>query len=153
MSKYIFIITIFLAIFCSGCSDVKEEGDKITKVSQKLDVFVDKTSGYTWLDNNQTKRLKKDWLDAKNYCEKLFANGYENWHLPTKKQLESIVDKSNMPSIKEGFKNVAPKGYWTNDEVDLKDGYVWAIYFNHGGEVWELKTDTNYVRCVRDQND
>jgi hypothetical protein len=144
---------MFFALFFLGCSDTKDEIKKIKKVSQNLDVFIDKETGLTWLDNNQTKRLKKDWLDAKSYCEELYANGYEDWQLPTKKQLISLVDKSNMPAIKTGFKNIVPRGYWTNDEIDIKDGYVWAIYFNHGGEVWELKTDTNYVRCVRDKND
>lgn len=153
MFKYLFTIPIFFALFFLGCSDTKDEIEKIKKVSQNLDVFIDKETGLTWLDNNQTKRLKKDWLDAKSYCEELYANGYEDWHLPTKKQLQSILNRSNKPVIKKGFKNVEPKGYWTNDEIEIKDGYVWAIYFNHGGEVWELKTDTNYVRCVRGKND
>jgi len=153
MSKYILIMSIFFSFFFMGCSDVKEENKKLKKTSQKLDVFVDKEAGYVWLDNNQTKQLKKDWLDAQSYCEELYANGYEDWHLPTKKQLQTLVDKSNTPAIKSGFKNVVPKGYWTNEKIEVKDGYVWAIYFNHGGEVWELNTDTNYVRCVRGKND
>ncbi|WP_373073803.1 DUF1566 domain-containing protein [Sulfurimonas sp.] len=152
MSKYISITFIFFTLLFLGCSDTKET-ETVKKVSQNLDVFTDKTTGYTWIDNNQTKQLKKDWLDAVSYCEELYANGHEDWHLPTKEQLKTIVDKSKTPAIKSGFKNVTPYGYWTNDKIDIKDGYVWALYFNHGGEVWELRTDTNYVRCVRSTND
>lgn len=153
MSKYILIISLLFSVLTVGCSDAKVENKKIKKVSQKLDVYIDKTTGYTWIDDKQTKRLKKDWLDAVSYCEELNANGYEDWHLPTKKQLKSIVDRSNTPAIKKDFKNVAPKGYWSGDKIEINDGYIWAIYFNYGGEVWEVKTDTNYVRCVRDKSD
>lgn len=151
MFRYTFVVFIFFSIFLSGCLDSEKQG--IKKVSQTLDVFIDKTTGYTWIDNNQTRILKKDWVDALKYCEELYANGYEDWYLPTKEQLQTIVDRSKNPAIKDGFKNVEPKGYWTNEKIDIKDGYVWAIYFNHGGEVWELKTDTNYVRCLRIDND
>jgi hypothetical protein len=33
-----------------------------------------------------------DWKSAKEACEKLISNGYSDWHLPSKEELNSVYD-------------------------------------------------------------
>ena len=40
----------------------------------------------------------RDWLSSIQYCEDLELAGYDDWHLPTIKELQSIVDYSRSPS-------------------------------------------------------
>ena len=39
----------------------------------------------------------RDWLSSIQYCEELTLAGYENWHLPHAKELQSLVDYYRSP--------------------------------------------------------
>ncbi|NBY09696.1 MAG: DUF1566 domain-containing protein [Sphingobacteriia bacterium] len=90
---------------------------------------------------------KFNWTDAKTACDELVLNGYTDWRLPSKEELEFI------------FNNVY--------ELGLKAGvlrtYYWSSTENYGYNAWYLVTDSHkesdysykyhgtfYVRAVRD---
>jgi len=70
-------------------------------------IVVDKNTNLMWQDNIDTEYVKKTWEDAKQYCEDLELDGYDDWFLPTVEQLLTITDKSKFnPSIKKEFNHV-----------------------------------------------
>ncbi|MFK5947761.1 MAG: helicase-related protein, partial [Methylococcales bacterium] len=54
------------------------------------------------------------WAMAKSYCSSLFLSGYDDWRLPTKKELILLV-----PDVKKGKLSYGTGGsYWTSQEFE-----------------------------------
>jgi len=102
-----------------------------------------------WQDDEDTKTVQKKWDDAQRYCNNLQPLGFNDWRLPTKSELESIVDKSREPAIKEEFKNCSSSGYWSSTTNEYGKYNAWIVNF-YNGYVYSSNKDLNYyVRCVR----
>ncbi len=114
------------------------------------ELVIDKTTGLMWQDSIDTKTIRKNRKDAKQYCRRLVFAGYKDWYLPRVKELKSIVDetKSN-PAIRKGFKNVKSAQYWTSSP-NLSD-IITAINvdFKSGQAYKNTREGKAYVRCVR----
>lgn len=75
-------------------------------------------------------------LNAKNYC------GYNDWRLPTKHELESIVDYGGkQPTINGIFLGQQLSVYWSSS--------AWGVNFNNGSDDSDHKGNRHYVRAVR----
>ena len=110
------------------------------------EIFTDKTTGLVWQD----KSVKKEWNDAKEYCQNLIFEGKSDWRLPSTKELQSIVDiKKYDPAIKDGFKNVTSNVYWSSYENVSSNSEAWCVYFKSGRTSHRNKSYKLYVRCVR----
>ena len=115
------------------------------------EVVIDKTTGLMWQDNIDTKTIKKNRKDAKEYCRSLVFGGYDDWYLPRIKQLKSIVDnKKRNPAIRDGFQNVQTYHYWSSSP-NLSSSLinVFNIDFKNGQKYNNNKRGKCYVRCVR----
>ena len=55
----------------------------------------DKATGLTWMQTDSGTGMV--WEDALAYCESLDYAGFNDWHLPNIKELQSIVDYSRSP--------------------------------------------------------
>ncbi len=109
-----------------------------------------KLGNLEWQDNSQAKTTKLNWQDAKAYCQELELVGYDDWRLPSIKELQSIVDASRYnPAIKRGFANVASSRYWSSSEYVSVAKYAWVVYFKYGGTSYGTKSAEYFVRCVR----
>jgi hypothetical protein len=93
-----------------------------------------------------------DWNSGKTSCEELILNGYSDWHLPSKEELNAL--HVNLTQI--GVGGFAVCGYWSSTEYDDYD--AWLKYFpqNYLGEFFyrgqELnmsKKEKSMVRAVR----
>lgn len=93
-----------------------------------------------------------------SYCNtKAFVNrvnvtgfcGANNWRLPTRDELNSIVSYDLKPSIDSTyFPNTVPLYYWTSVPYAYKNLHVWTISFQSGGgSPWE-KHYNHAVRLV-----
>ena len=115
------------------------------------EIVIDKSAGLMWQDNIDTKTIKKNRKDAKQYCRSLVFAGYKDWYLPKIKQLKSIVDRSNHnPAIYKEFKNVQSYHYWSaspNLSANLIN--VLNIDFKNGQKYSTNRRGKCYVRCVR----
>ncbi len=85
-----------------------------------------------------------DWNSAKTACDELVLNGYSDWHLPSKEELNSVY--VNLKQV--GVGGFAKKAYWSSTEGGY-DG-AWGQGFTSGAQNYPGKNDTNLgVRAVR----
>ena len=112
--------------------------------------FVDKSTNLMWQDNHASKSLKKSWSGAKEYCENLSLNGYDDWYLPSVEQLLTITDKTKYnPSVKRGIKNITSNDYWSASSSVSFSSFAWYVNFKYGLSYGNDKSYEYYVRCVR----
>ena len=84
-----------------------------------------------------------DWNSAKTACEELILNGYSDWHLPSKEELNSVY--VNLKQIGGG--GFASGTYWSSAED--YGGYAWEQNFNNGNQNYNYKSYEYGVRAVR----
>ena len=115
-------------------------------------VVVDSTAKLMWMDNFSNVKNRLNHSDATDYCEQLQYAGYDNWRLPTIKEFELIVDKTNEKSyINRAFKFNMPVGYWAS-KAHWRTFWFYADYmfFVSGTPYYDSRHKMKFVRCVRD---
>lgn len=111
--------------------------------SDKQEILLDTKTNIMWQDNQQTKTITKTWHDAADYCKNLSLGGFEDWQLPDKENLAYLYKE------KKKLINVADNIYWSSSSYSSYDSYSWGVYFSHGKQIGNSKTDSNYIRCIR----
>ena len=131
------IILITLGLSTALLADFTKTGDVVT----------DNTTGLQWQDN---ETVSKTWTGAIDYCESLVLGGYNDWRLPNKKELLSIVDYTKFnPSIDAVFSNTTSDAYWSSTTYASYNVLARVVYFAYGNTSYNYKSNTLYVRCVR----
>ena len=103
------------------------------------------------LDENAEHGLiasKKDlgvynWLTAKKECEELEINGYTDWYLPSKDELNLLIKSKDQIG---GFDYINHYNYWSSSEYGSDDAWFQDANGNQGPY---YKPSTYYVRAVR----
>ena len=99
-----------------------------------------------------------NWQQALAECENFELRGYDDWHLPSRNELQSIVDYSrSLPAIDPNyFPNTMLSSYWSSTTDASNTPYAWSVNFSYGAISYNYKnTTTNYtyVRAVRSAQD
>ena len=91
------------------------------------------------------------WQAALDYCDTLNWAGYTDWRLPSKNELQSIVDYDEyVPAIDEtAFPGVGPAVYFSSSSNTLTSSLAWSVSFTFGYVECMPKSQTWFVRCVR----
>jgi len=125
-----------------GVKAVFQDNDDLTISDQK--------SGRIWMKTDDG--VGRPWQEAIDYCESLELAGHNDWRLPGKFELESIVDYGRAyPALDPVFKCQA-SFYWSNLPYTDDPIYAWGVLFNDGGDHWLDKKNHYFVRCVRGGN-
>ncbi len=90
------------------------------------------------------------WSEAKTICDDLVINGYDDWYLPSKDELQSLY--SNL--YKLGIGGFYSEKYWSSTEQQGTNSYgssAWPFNFSYGGAYNSInKDDTSIlIRAVR----
>jgi len=103
-----------------------------------------------WQDDSEAKSIQKSWSDAQIYCEDLSLGGYTDYRLPTKVELETLIDFSkHNPAIDNAFKNISSSVYWSSTTNVGNSDYARYLHFGIGNTGIGSKSNSGCVRCVR----
>ena len=86
------------------------------------------------------------WEEALNYCESLNLTGCDDWRLPNRNELQSIVDYSTYnPAIDiTAFPDTMSSDYWSSTTYSYDNVHAWRVYFYYGHVVssdsWMIST-------------
>ncbi len=93
-----------------------------------------------------------EWAEAVARCEELDWGGYQDWRLPDRYALESIVDNGESdPGIDESaFPNTPAAWFLSSSSYAGDSSRAWLVNFDYDDLYFYDKTYTPcYVRCVR----
>ncbi len=120
------------------------ESSKNLKIGQKYQggiIFYLDDSGEHGKVCTEKETLSGDWDAAMEECRNLSLNGFNDWYLPSKVELERLyIYRSEIG----GFAN---KPYWSSTEGD--NYTAWFQNFTSGYQNFYSKIYTYYVRAVR----
>ncbi|MEA3452551.1 MAG: DUF1566 domain-containing protein [Bacteroidota bacterium] len=118
----------------------KKKIDKINKTIKNETVLI---GGVMWQDNLESKNKIININDAKKYCKNLKIGYYDDWYIPTLKQLQSLhKSKSKLRHLSDWF-------YWSNKKVQNKNGMYGVNFKEYKDNSWSDSSYTQYIRCVR----
>ena len=118
----------------------------ISTPTENNDVIVtDTATGLIW---QKTYVSGKKWQQALDYCENLTYAGYDDWRLPDKNELASLVNYAKYFPASD-FPDMPKESFWSSSTSVLNHEYAWRVDFSHGSVFINNKSDTYYVRCVR----
>lgn len=111
--------------------------------------ITDNATGRMWMQ--ATAEDKMNWPDALAWCESLSLAGYDDWRLPTIKEIESIVNDVNeeLAINSNYFSDTMPSNYWSSTTRDEDPAYAWHVSFSGIKYGYSYKTYAYYVRAVR----
>ncbi|MHB8092903.1 MAG: Lcl domain-containing protein [Syntrophales bacterium] len=93
----------------------------------------------------------KTWDEALKYAEGLSLARYNDWRLPTLKELQSIVNYShyNLATDTAFFPGTLSSDCWSSSTNAYWGGGAWGIDFDHGDVYGQGKMTALAVRAVR----
>ena len=118
---------------------------------------------YTWFDGESGRdngTFSKNCYWGKNCNTLTFIEdinkaelcGYSNWRLPTREELNSIVDyygEGDTLIDTNFFPNTQMDSYWTSVSVTSNPSIAYEVPFFYGGSMARDKTIDTFVRLVR----
>jgi len=114
---------------------------------------IDEKTGLIWQDNAEVAQKDLNYDEAVAYCQDLNLDGFNNWRLPTLREVYSIVDLSqNRPALKNGFEIRDDGRYWTSTLFAKNpEKEAWYISMRYGEAEAYKKSRIYHVRCVREK--
>lgn len=144
MAKGICLAVVGLFLLCSAASgELVDNGDG---------TVTDTTTGLVW---QQAEAGAMTWEAALTYCEDLELAGHDDWRLPNRSELQSIVDYQTFhPAIDAAvFPGAMAAAYWSSTSYADNPVHAWQVDFNDGSVCGEVglygKSVSYFVRAVR----
>jgi hypothetical protein len=113
------------------------------------ETVLDLVTGLEW--QRATNASTRPQADSVAYCDTLVLDGKDDWRLPSRIELASIVDyEAFNPAIDRGaFSATYPRQYWTRSPVAAEAGVFWLVNFADGVISRGAATSGFHARCVR----
>lgn len=112
------------------------------------DMVEDTGTGLRW---QRGVNAAKDWTSALQDCVDLRLGGFDDWRLPTVKELLTLVDESALdPSLDvAAFPDTPSEWLWASSPGLAPPSYAWAVSFTDGFSTPAAATQHYVSRCVR----
>ena len=111
----------------------------------------DNLTGLMWVRTPDS--VTRTWANALTYANGLTICGYDDWHLPNRKELRSLINYGQANTATwlntQGFSNVQAGSYWSSSTYAYDTTYAWNVYMDYGYVVGDFKTVSYYVWPVR----
>lgn len=137
-------VSLLLLSFVLSCPPANAIGPYTSEGS----TVIDQGTGLEW-QKSDTSPLHT-WQNALGYCEELSLDAKTDWRLPNIRELKSLVDYSRYyPAIDPDIP-CQSASYWSATTV-AGDAHssAWSVFFGNGDDIWQAKTSSYQVRCVR----
>lgn len=138
-----------------GCSGTGQDGEYQSTQMSYTDnddgTVTDNVTGLVW--QKDCDGILYTFDDAINYCENLSLAGYNDWYLPSRRELTRIVDEGQLTSKINAVFTGNPTGYyysfWTS--TIKSPSFPFCVSFTANGDQGSCYTGgvTAAVRCVR----
>jgi len=92
-------------------------------------------------NTNAIVNVQGNGIYAASLCDQLVLNGFSDWFLPSKSELNLLYQKRNLVG---GFAN---DYYWSSPEYDTLK--AWNQYFPFGVQYYADKSSMAHVRAIR----
>jgi hypothetical protein len=108
----------------------------------------DNATGLIW--QQEDDNVARNWADAGTYCAGITLDGNSDFRLPTIEELVQLTDKGRSnPVIDPIFTDTNSSYYWSSTTYVKTTTNAWDVDFGNGNDDANVKTVTDYVRCVR----
>ncbi|MBN1944666.1 MAG: DUF1566 domain-containing protein [Bradymonadales bacterium] len=109
----------------------------------------DSLAGLQWQRQTESARV---WLEALAACQDSDLGSFEDWRLPTLKELQTLVDDRRLqPSIDVvAFPDTPSEWYWSSTPIRYPPDEGWATSYTDGYASIHAFTEQHLFRCVRD---
>ena len=172
-----------MAVTSSGFVKIANSGQPLNAMAESWECVEDKSSKLTWeVKKNDGGIRDKDysysWLriingentgastggrckggvkcDTYSYVRAMNEQklcGYSDWRLPTREEMETLVDYNNTAKgatiDKTYFPEAVPSWYWTASENPRRENFAWYVLFRNGVALNDLKERPKHIRLVR----
>ena len=141
MKSYFVIITL---VFLSMCPSIQAE-----LIVNDNGTVTDTTTGLMW---QQVADGTMTWEEALIHCESMTLADHDDWRMPNRNELASIVDYAK---YNPAFDTTVFTGsqfntsYWSSTTLVDNTAAVWCAAPSHGGFFQLSKTGLIRVRAVR----
>ncbi len=116
----------------------------VTSTAGNGDITVtDSITGLMW---QQEYVANKTWQQALKYCEVLTYAGYDDWRLPNKNELASLLNHNKLVSPRSDFPNMPSDWFWSSSTCNYS---AWAVGFYNGSVNSLFRDYITSVLCVR----
>ena len=111
---------------------------------------LDHLTGLMWTKDASLTEFPLSWREALSFVDEMEQSnrfGFNNWKIPSKKELFSLVSHMQInPALPKGhpFVNVFNGYYWTSTEVSRYPSQAWYIHFG-GGRVFKGMKQSSYM--------
>jgi hypothetical protein len=141
----------------SGNSDwpswpLTPDGAPTANYTVTSDSVTDKTTGLMW--QRKWPDASRNFVGALKYCEDLILAGFDDWRLPTRIELLTLVTfEFDISAVNtEVFVGAGQSGYlWTSSPFRRNGatGARWTVGIATGSPEWDEETDFANVLCMR----
>ncbi len=125
-------------------------GNPLPANATTFSVVQDNQTGLQWSGTLSDELL--DYAGAEKACQALDLAGHGDWRLPTRPELESLLDLTrHKPAIDTGFfpDTRTDDWYWTSTPCAWSSGASWCVAFDGGGVSGDDRGYRCFVRAVR----
>ncbi|MCD4704536.1 DUF1566 domain-containing protein, partial [bacterium] len=141
---------------CTG-DDVWDDESRIPWALEHIITNTNSNSDGLSNQNIIASNYELDQYPVFNYCSNLVLNGFDDWYLPAKDELNILFKASNRCNINENLCSYGENGivsgfidreYWSSTEEDGNKQGAWAQDFNNGEQATYFKINQYFDGCL-----